>query len=163
MITRRPFLLVVLALAAVAGAANPPPILPTAPIVDFRLPVFNEAGFRIWELRGSEAAYDHTAQRAEIRGLRLRVYSGDERELVENEVESPLAIAHVEERKVSGPGLIRLTGVERGRDYEVRGEDWTYQETYADAPDGSRRKTKSVVIRKNVVVTFPEDIGDILR
>lgn len=137
------------------------PIIPTAPIVDFRLPVFNEEGFRVWELRGSEAIYDPKAQRAEIKGLRLRVFSGDDRNLVENTVESPLAIVLVNERSISGPGLIHLVGAERGREFEVRGEDWTYQETLP-GPDNPQ-KVKSVVIRKNVVVTFSEDIGNILR
>lgn len=140
-----------------------PPVLPTAPIVDFRLPVFNEQGFRAWELRGSEAIYDAKAQRAEIKGLRLRVFSGDDREFVENTVESPLAIVVVtdKERTASGPGLIHLVGAERGREFEVRGEDWTYQETVTNA--ANPQKTKSVVIRKNVVVTFAQDIGNILR
>ena len=99
--------------ALVFAGANPPPVLPTAPIVDFRLPVFNEQGFRVWELRGSEAIYDHAAQRAEIKGLRLRVFSGDDRELLENTVESPLAIVKVAERSITGPGMIHLVGAER--------------------------------------------------
>ncbi len=149
----------VAAAAALYSASSP--ILPTAPIIDFRLPVFNEQGFRIWELRGSEAIYLPEEQRAEIKGLHLRLFSGDDRELVQNEVESPLAIALINDRSVSGPGMIRMTGAERGREFEVRGEDWTYQETL-DGPD-KKQKTKTVVIRKNVVVTFSEDIGSILR
>jgi len=139
------------------------PVMPTAPIVDFRLPVFNEQGFRIWELRGSEAIYDLKAQRAEITGLRLRVFSGDEREAVENTLESPLAIVQIAEgsRTASGPGLIRMVGLESGREFEVRGEDWTFEET---TPTPARpEKTKSMVIRRDVVVTFAQDIGNILR
>lgn len=151
----------VASVALLLGGADSP-VVPTAPIIDFRLPVFNEQGYRIWELRGSEAIYDPKAERAEIRGLRLRVFSGDEREIVENIVESPFAIVLRKENSISGPGLIRMTGTaEHNREFEVRGEDWTYQET-ASGPDNPR-KTKSVVIRKNVVVTFSEDIGNILR
>ena len=150
-----------LAGAALFLAGASAPIIPTAPIVDFRLPVFNEQGFRVWELRGSEAIYDPKAQRAEIKGLRLRVFSGDDRSLVENTVESPLAIVLINERSISGPGMIHLVGAERGREFEVRGEDWTYQETLP-GPDNPQ-KVKSVVIRKDVVVTFSEDIGNILR
>ena len=141
------------------GASTP--VIPTAPIVDFRLPVFNEQGFRTWELRGSEAIYDPQTQIAEIKGLRLRVFSGDDRALVENTVESPLAIVNVNERSIRGPGLIHLVGAERGREFEIRGEDWTYQETLPTP--ANPQKVKTVVIRKAVVVTFSEDIGNILR
>jgi hypothetical protein len=141
------------------GASTP--IIPTAPIIDFRLPVFNEQGFRHWEVRGSEAVFDPVQERAEIKSLRLTVYSGDEREFVENVVESPYAVLLRKELSVSGPGLIRLIGYERGREFEVRGEDWSFQEIPPSATNPE--KTKSVVIRKNVVVTFSQDIGNILR
>ncbi|MBE2215265.1 MAG: hypothetical protein IAE82_15440, partial [Opitutaceae bacterium] len=141
--------------ALLIGASTP--IIPTAPIVDFRLPVFNEQGYRFWEVRGSEALFDPKEERAEIKSLRLTVYSGDDRGLVENVVESPFAVLERKTLTVSGPGLIRLIGYERGREFEVRGEDWTYQETPPTAT--SPEKTKSVVIRKNVVVTFAQDIG----
>lgn len=159
--SRRLSIAATLAAVAVFLAGASLPVVPTAPIVDFRLPVFNEQGFRAWELRGSEAIYDPVAQRAEIKGLRLRVFSGDDRELVENTVESPLAIVLVKERSISGPGLIHLIGAERGREFDVRGEDWTYQET-VPTPENPR-KTKTVIIRDNVVVTFSQDIGNILR
>jgi len=152
--------LILLAATLLLGASSTP-VVPIAPIVDFRLPVFNERGFRTWELRGSEAIYDPIAQRAEIRSLRLRVFSGDERDQVENTVDSPLAIVLVKERSISGPGLIHLIGSERGREFEVRGEDWSYQETLPTAT--APTKTKTVIIRQNVVVTFSEDIGNILR
>lgn len=159
-IRRLPAALLVAAAALLLAGATPP-VIPTAPIVDFRLPVYNEEGFRIWELRGSEAIYDPEAQRAEIKGLRLKVFSGDDRALVENTVDSPLAIVLVKERSISGPGMIHLVGAERGREFDVRGEDWTYQETLP-GPD-QPQKIKSVVIRRDVVVTFSEDIGNILR
>jgi hypothetical protein len=91
------------------------------------------------------------------------VFSGDERELVQNEVESPLAIVVIKERArtASGPGLIRMTGAERGREFEVRGEDWTFEETVTDS--GGKQKTRTLVLRKDVVVTFSEDIGNILQ
>lgn len=152
------FLLAAVA-ALLAGASTP--IIPTAPIIDFRLPVFNEEGFRLWEVRGSEAIFDPVQERAEIKSLRLTVYSGDDRGFVENVVESPYAVLLRKELSVSGPGLIRLIGYERGREFEVRGEDWTFQELPATATNPE--KTKSVVIRKNVVVTFSQDIGNILR
>ncbi len=159
--TRRLPAALVVATTALLLTGATPPVIPTAPIIDFRLPVFNEEGYRIWELRGSEAIYEPQAQRADIKGLRLKVFSGDDRELVENTVESPLAIVLVKERSISGPGMIHLVGAERGREFDVRGEDWTYQETLP-GPD-QPQKTKTVVIRKNVVVTFSEDIGNILR
>jgi len=161
--TRRLGICTTVVAAALLLAGADTPMVSTAPIVDFRLPVFNEQGFRIWELRGSEAIYDIEAKRAEITGLRLRVFSGDDREIVENILESPLAIVQIEEgsRTASGPGLIRMVGLERERGFEVRGEDWTFTET--TPAEAGAEKTKIVVIRKNVVVTFAHDIGNILR
>jgi hypothetical protein len=162
MTLRRRFVLgFAFAAAALLLARASTPIIPTAPIIDFRLPVFSEQGFRLWEVRGSEAIFDPVQERAEIKSLRLTVYSGDDRGLVENVVESPYAVLLRKELSVSGPGLIRLIGYERGREFEVRGEDWTFQELPPTATNPE--KTKSVVIRKNVVVTFSQDIGNILR
>lgn len=161
MTRRRLALAAVFTIAALGLTGADQSILPTAPIINFRLPVFNEQGYRMWELRGSEAIFDPKEERADIKGLRLTIYSGDDRAIVENLVESPSAVVLKKQLLVSGPGLIRMIGYQPGREFEVRGEDWSYQESAPTA--ANPEKTKTVVIRKNVVVTFAEDIGDILR
>jgi hypothetical protein len=118
-----------------------------APILNFRLPIFNPAGFRAWELRGATGRYVDR-DRVELTGVRLQVLSGDEAGTVELEVASPEAIAQPESRMVSGPGQLHVTG----RGFELFGNDWTYEDA-----------TKTLIIRRDVVTAFKQNIGDILR
>jgi hypothetical protein len=118
-----------------------------APILNFRLPIFNPAGFRTWELRGSTGRYVDR-DRVELTGVRLQVFSGDEAGTVELEVASPEAIAQPESRMISGPGQLHVIG----RGFELFGNDWTYEDA-----------EKTLVIRRDVVTTFKQNIGDILR
>lgn len=132
-----------LALLSVAWAQFPA----QAPILNFRLPLFNAAGYRTWELRGGTGRYvdrDHV----ELTAVQLQLFSGDEQGTLQLEVTSPEALAQPESRVVSGPSELHV----KGQGFELFGNDWTYEEA-----------TKTLVIRRDVVATFAQGIGDILR
>ena len=130
--------------ATVAGFAQ---VATQRPVVNFRLPVFNDQGYRIWELRGGSGRFVDK-NHVELTAVRLQILSGDESNTVEWEITSPLATARPDDKIVSGPGQLRVVG----RNFELFGDDWTYA-----------HDTKTVVIRKNVVATFSGSIGNILQ
>lgn len=139
--------LLALALLVGAGAVAPAQFTPGEPVIDFRLPAFNDAGFLAWEILGSQArAVD--AGHIEVTALQVRVLSGTEVQTLETEIQSPLAVVQPKERLVSGAGQIRAVG----QGFEIFGEDWSYD-----------FDTKTAVLRRDVVVTLSGDVGDILR
>ncbi|HEX9782917.1 MAG TPA: hypothetical protein VGA56_09355 [Opitutaceae bacterium] len=68
------FTFFLLGVGAVAASAQ---FVSKEPIINFRLPMFNEDGYKIWEVRGSEGRYLEE-NRIEITSLDLRILSGDE-------------------------------------------------------------------------------------
>ena len=52
-------------------------MIPNAPVENFRLPMFNEEGYRAWDLRGAKGTYvDGT--HVDVVDMKMRVFSGDE-------------------------------------------------------------------------------------
>lgn len=122
-------------------------VLPNAPVVNFRLPMFNPEGFKTWELRGSEGRYvDENL--VELSNINLRIYSGDEAGILQTEISSPKAIVEIGNRIIRGPETLRVVG----NGYEMFGEDWIYEDS-----------KKSIVVTRNVVVTFDSSVGNILK
>jgi hypothetical protein len=119
------------------------------PIIDFRLPWFNEkTGLKAAELHGKEGRWFQKDSRVEITMLKLMIFDPKDASILEAEITSPLAIVKPDERAVSGPGQLRV----EGRSYELYGDDWTY---YHDR--------RTVVIRKDVVATLHFNVGNILE
>jgi hypothetical protein len=119
------------------------------PVTNFRLPVFNKQGYRIWEVTGASGRFIDK-DNVELTSLRVLVLSGDDAATVQWEISSPQANVHPESRTVSGPGQLRVVG--RDPPFEIFGDDWTYE-----------HETKTVVIRKKVVATFSGSIGNIIQ
>ncbi|MGH8019923.1 MAG: hypothetical protein ACREIA_16915 [Opitutaceae bacterium] len=117
------------------------------PIINFRLPMFNEDGYKSWEVRGSEGRYLEE-NRIEITELDLQVFSGDEAGEVETTITSPLAIVHPKDRTVAGPGAIHAKGV----GFELFGDNWLYE-----------HDAKTVTVNDSVVLTLDGVVGDILK
>lgn len=139
--------LVGLLLACAGASLARAQFLPTVPVVDFRLPMFDATtGHKTWEVRGSEGRYIDE-NHIEISALNLKVFAGDEAATLETEITSPTATVQPRDRLVFGPGQLRIVGT----GYELFGDDWTYE-----------GKRKTIVIRRGVVVTFADDIGRLL-
>jgi hypothetical protein len=122
-------------------------LAPTAPIENFRLPMFNQAGFREWDLRGAQGIY-RGPERVDVEGMRLRLYSGDEENRLELDVTSPQATMLLQDRRALGSGTVRALGP----GYELTGQKW---ELIVEP--------RRMVVEGDVRVTFFQDIGDILR
>lgn len=123
---------------------------PNAPITNFKLPLFNDEGYRTGYLRGEQGIY---VSESEIRiiGMELNQYSGDERDAVIGTMESPEALFRLDQNKrrsAAGPGSIKL----ENDSFVLTGEDWIWQE------NGNR-----LVINKNVKIVIFDAIGNVIR
>ncbi len=122
-------------------------IIPDAPVIDFKLPMFGENGYKIWDLQGDEGRYIN-AGRIDVINLKLRVYSGDESLALDTTIESPKAIMLIRRNRALSNASIRMLG----SNYEIMGSDWIWE--------GSNRTLK---VKKNVRVNFQDRLTDILK
>jgi len=100
--------------------------------------MFGPNGYKTWDLAGKQGRYI-SADRIDIDGLKLRLFSGDEKSRVDIVIESPKAEVDPKSGKASGPDFLYVNGP----GYSVTGRDWFWNE-----------KTKFLEIKKDVQVTF---------
>ncbi len=84
-------------------------IQPKAPVENFRIPRFAENGFTQWVLRGERGLFQ-SEQQVMVEGMELRIYSADERKLVELSMESPQAEILIGENRAYSDAPIQITG-----------------------------------------------------
>jgi hypothetical protein len=119
------------------------------PLHNFRMPLFNEFGHRVWDLRATSLRQlGENVERIELTSVHLRLLAGDPDGTLEAELFAPQAVVDHAARTVSGRGQLHVIG----RNVELFGDDWI---CHADA--------KSIVIERAVVVTFSSDLGNILQ
>lgn len=136
-------------LAAGFTAAHPAAgqMIPDAPVVNFRLPMFGDDGYRIWDLRGHEGRYI-SEDRVDVSQMHLRIFSSREPGRVETEIISPQATMLVRRNQARGDQTIKVLG----DNFEVEGQRWSW--------DGDANR---VVIDEKVKVTFFEELSGILQ
>lgn len=134
------------ALAALAALAVAQ-ISPDAPIRNFRLPFFENDGFRAWDLRGAEARA-RDAERIELVQMKLQVFRREPAGSIQIEIVAPEAVLRPALSEASGENSIRIFN----EDYEITGYDWTWH-----------GRENHVVIRRDVRVTFRAPLQDILK
>ncbi len=122
-------------------------LAPDAPVLDFKLPIFGQNGYKIWELRGREGRYVNE-ERIDITGMELRLFSGDADLKVHTTIESPAATMLVSQSQALGQSEIKITG----NQFQIEGEDWKWT--------GS---TRTVNVDKNVRVSFRQQLAGILK
>jgi hypothetical protein len=133
-------------LASLPGAAAQD-IGSAPPARNWTLPLFTKEGFSQMTLRGDEVR-PITADRIDISGMTVTVYSGDARAMVDTVLSSPEATFLISEKIARGDQSVRLVR----DDVEVTGESWTY--FYNE---------KKVLIARNARVVFHAAMPDILR
>ncbi|MCC5835486.1 MAG: hypothetical protein JJU20_12190 [Opitutales bacterium] len=106
----------------VFAVPGPAQMVPDAPIQNFRLPLFGDNGFKVWELRGLVGHYISEDQ-ARVEGLDLMVFSGDEQMALENRIRSPEAKIEFDKSRASGDSSFFMTGP----GYEIEGNDWVWE------------------------------------
>ena len=120
------------------------------PVINFRLPLFNAEGFRVWMIRGSEGRYE-SADRIAVKELTLSVFSGKADEKVDTLILSPNALVNRPDSVVTGTSTIRVINDQ----LEASGIDWKYTQL--------GKKNFKVSIAKNVRVVFQAEFKDLLK
>ncbi|MBL4576102.1 MAG: LPS export ABC transporter periplasmic protein LptC [Opitutaceae bacterium] len=121
-------------------------MIPNAPIENFRLPMFNEEGFKAWEIQGDKGLMvDDT--NIELVRIRLQVFSGTAAKILETQITSPSAIMVINDNRVFGTESIRI----ENKNYLITGKKWQWTSD-----------PKAIVIEEKVLVTFFQNIGDLL-
>lgn len=133
-----------LALAAVPLSAQ---LVPDAPIVHFRLPMFGEDGWKTWELRGESGVYVNE-NRIDVEQMQLRLYRGGEDLFVETIIQSPLATLFPRDDLARGAGELVIDSAT----YQISGRDWTW--------NGVENR---VDVRKDARVIYNAELGGLLR
>jgi len=122
--------------------ADPPKhgVTSDAPIINFKLTVLNDQGFRSSLLRGSEARYVNDNQ-IDLVGMQYSTFLENEAGELDATLLAPTATVFINDKKikVQGDETVRLLR----KDLDVTGEKWTY--------DRAQRK---ILIEKNVRVIF---------
>ncbi len=140
-------LLILGALATATLASAAPKVAASAPIKNFRLPTFNEEGFRHLMLRAAEASLP-SPERIDVVEMELTLFTGLADEQIESMLAAPAAAFFPAKLFVSGDQSVRL---ERS-DLTVTGSDWSYD-----------HNDKKVIINRDAHVIFRSAIGDILK
>ena len=122
-------------------------IHPDAPILDFRLPMFGESGYKIWDLKGRELHYKSDDQ-LEVIGMKLTIYRGDAALTRDSEFISPQAMIYLSKRIARGDSALTV----RGPNFIIKGRHWLW--------DGDERR---IYIGQGVRVTFFDDISSLLK
>lgn len=133
-----------LALAALAFGQ----LEPNAPITNFKLPLFNESGYRSWYLKGNEGLYVAGGKEVQIKDMVLQEYSGDARDEVIGQITSPSARFQIKPRIASGPGSIHVDN----NLFSLDGEDWIWQ-----------GQQNALTINRRVKVVIQGEIGDLIQ
>lgn len=139
---RIPALLLLLSTAFAFGQMRP-----GTPVHDFKLPLFNEEGYRTWYLRGEKGVYVSETQ-IRIEGMTVSQYSGDEEDRRIAVLTSPEAIFHFDSTTAYGPGELRI----KSDTFDVVGHDWIWI-----------GEKKEITLNRDVNVVLFEGIGDILK
>ncbi|WP_269523674.1 LptA/OstA family protein [Coraliomargarita parva] len=116
---------------------------PNAPVKNFRVPRFAENGYTEWVLRGGQGIYD-SAEQVRIEDMALRVYSGDERMVLEMTMDSPAATLRLQENRGFSEAPIEITGT----NFKISGKGWDW--------DGT---TKVIRIMDEAKVEFTQDLA----
>lgn len=132
--------------AAAAGADD----ITNAPVKKFRLPQFNQEGFRTGLLEGDEARIISQTQ-IDITEMHFTVFSGNDTNAVDTTLLAPTATIRIPDPQhvvVEGKGAVRVIRP----DLDASGADWTYWHA-----------EKKVSMRKNVHVVIRSEMSDLLK
>lgn len=143
-VTRNRILSLAAAAACLAAFGQ---LRPDTAIEGFRIPLFDESGYRAWQLRGDVATYQSATQ-IKINGMHVSQFIGDDENREIAKLTSPEAIFHFDTTTAYGPGELHV----ETKSFEITGFDWIWL-----------GEKKQITFNDTVKVTLYEQIGDILK
>jgi lipopolysaccharide assembly outer membrane protein LptD (OstA) len=142
-------LFVLLCLSAALAPAQPFPakVKPSAPVKDFRLPAFDQAGKRTTFMKAGEALFV-TPTQIDVKDMHFTLFTKDGTGAFDSVLIAPAATFLTDQQIVFGRGFVRLLRT----NIEVTGEQWSYHHA-----------EKRVLIGNNVKFTFQDELKDIIK
>ncbi len=137
-------------LVLVAGVSAADSTITNSPVKKFRLPQFNEEGYRTGLLEGDEASLISQTQ-IDIKEMHFTVFSADDANTVDTTILAPTATIRIPDQQhalVEGKGPVRVVR----SDLDASGENWTY--LHAE---------KKIIMRNHVHVVFRSELTDLLK
>lgn len=119
---------------------------PGTPVSNFKLPLFNEAGYREWYLRGEKGIYESETQ-VRIENMTVSQYTGDDEGREISVFTSPEAVFHYDSTTAFGPSNLFI----ETETFKVTGQDWIWL-----------GKQKEISINRNVRVIIYQEFGKVL-
>ena len=133
-----------LALISYASKSN---MMPSAPVENFKMPMFNAQGNKICDLQGQTGTFisnDHI----DVEKMQLRIWKGDNAAALDLTIESADASIFPAENRAVGKNYIYILQAEDA--YSIRGRDWEW----AKVGNGDNL----IHIRDGAQVTFKQTI-----
>lgn len=140
----------VFAILGLACAMRADDLANGTPVKKFRLPTFNDQGFRTSLLVGDQAIIVSQSQ-IDIQEMHFTIFTGDETNAVDTTLLSPVATVHIldhEHTLVDGKTTVRIIRA----DLDASGKDWSF--AYPE---------KKLIMRQDVHVTIRAPMTDILK
>ncbi|HEY0969071.1 MAG TPA: hypothetical protein VGD88_16890 [Opitutaceae bacterium] len=135
------------AAAAVTLLGQTPQISAPAPVKNFSLPFFNEAGNRTLLVRGNEAILTNPRQPA-FTDMTVTMFAGDASNRVESVLLSKAATVDTTTSIIEGTDTVRFVR----DDIEVTGETWRYE-----------HNARRIVIQRKARVVFRAELPLLLK
>lgn len=124
-------------------------MVPDAPVRNFKLPMFGEDGYKIWDLQGQTGLYVSESE-LEVEKMTLRIFAEGDPVVPQTVIESPYATIFPQKSEATGQQAIYIT--ERGGAFAIFGRDWLWN-----------GRTDTITIRRDARVTFRESLGGIIE
>lgn len=141
-----------LCLALLQGGGNlahAQKMVPDAPVLNFKLPMFGEDGYKTWDLQGEEGLYI-SPEELEVEKMTLRIFATGDPVEPQTLIESPHATIYPQRSEATGKQAIYIT--ERGGTFAIFGRDWLWN-----------GREHTITIRRDARVTFRESLGSIIE
>lgn len=139
-----------LAATVLLAASDNPNIRAPAPVKNFSLPFFNDAGFRTRLIRGNEARLTDP-RKPVLKDVTISLFTGDQSNRVTTVLLSTDATVDTDSKVVTGDGSVRVIN----DDFELSGEQWRYDYNEAD--------TIQITIRRKARVVLQAQLESILK
>lgn len=124
-------------------------LLPDAPIKQFRLPVFDETGYKVCDFAGEEGKLISETE-VLVSGMVLRTWEPGDPPVLSMTIQSPTAVILPSEQKAVGKEFIAIRSADGN--FSILGRQWFWE-----------GRENRIVIEEDVRVSFNESLGGLLN
>lgn len=136
-----------LLLAAGIVVAQTARVSTSAPVKDYSISFFSDAGYHKMRVEGGSADLQNRNS-IRLEAMTLTLFSGEADRSVESVLMAPVAILQPDTELVGGPEAVRLVR----DDLELFGEDWSFD-----------HRARKIHLRRNAKIIFNANLAEYLK